>query len=69
MCGQSGHGLAGLWHGIASVPADIDDAMPCLPTACAVIVGTKIPAPSMASMPRIRDQRWTRRSFTFVKLP
>src|SRR5690349_18951685 len=68
-CGQSGQGLAGLWHGIASTPVDIEDVIPGLAAAWAAVIGAMIPAPSMASAPRIRGQRWKRRRFTVVNVP
>jgi hypothetical protein len=70
LCGQLGHGLAGLWHGIACVAADRVDVMPGLATAwVGGAIGTMMLTPSMATMPRTADQRWSRRRFTLVKLP
>lgn len=55
-CGHSGHGLAGFWHGIWSAAA-----VACIGAAMAraidVVIGMVTSDPSMASMPRIPNQR------------
>ena len=55
-CGQPGHGLAGLWHGIWSC-ADAADIGPLIASAIDVVSGTTTSAPSMAAMPRTTKQR------------
>lgn len=57
-CGQSGHGFAGLWHGICSAAADADGIGPAKASAIDVVIGTAASAPSMATMPRAANQRW-----------
>jgi hypothetical protein len=61
--GQSGQGLAGLWHGISPVAA-VAVIGPAMARTTDVVIGTEISAPSMAIRPRATNQRWNRRFLT-----
>jgi hypothetical protein len=58
-CGQSGHGLAGLWHGIWSAVTAV--VGPAMATTIDVVIGKVMSDPSMETMPRTKDQRCDRR--------
>ncbi len=55
-CGHSGHGLAGLWHGIWSGAA-VACVGAAMATAIDVVIGIVMSDPSMATMPSIPNQR------------
>lgn len=64
-CGQCGQGLTGLWQGIAPASVAIDhEAAPDVAKALVAVIGITTAAPSMATMPRTKDQRWKRLHLT-----
>lgn len=56
-CGQSGQCFMGLWQGIASAAAAVGIGL-AMARATGVETGATNSAPSMASTPRIAEQRW-----------
>ena len=59
--GQSGQDFAGLWQGVSPIATEAADAVP--PAVRVEITGTTTTAPTMATRPRTKDQRWNSRFF------
>jgi hypothetical protein len=54
-----------LWQGIAPASVAIDhEAAPDVAKALVAVIGITTAAPSMATMPRTKDQRWKRLHLT-----